>query len=244
MAPRHTTSPRLPHLRNPMTPRPVTAVHLTEEAVRVITDELRTADNNRETGGILLGHHVHDTVTVRHAGTPRPDAVQTPAYFLRDLAHAQTLADHAYAQDHSVWIGEWHTPHQLARPQRPRRSHLPPTPQRPRTRLPQLHRRHPRPASTTLGHWRLDLPRQHDHLGRRTQPAAPAAAPIAAGCQRDSHTAAPHAPHPESAHGTSARAELAERGLVGEREHWQEAIASPPETAAISACEDIDAPAG
>ncbi|MGW4725412.1 Mov34/MPN/PAD-1 family protein [Streptomyces sp. NPDC004291] len=98
-----------------MTPRPVTAVHLTEEAVRVITDELRTADNSRETGGILLGHHVHDTVTVRHAGTPGPDAVQTPAYFLRDLAHAQTLADHAYAQDHSVWIGEWHT-HPSSRP--------------------------------------------------------------------------------------------------------------------------------
>ncbi|WP_030960689.1 hypothetical protein [Streptomyces sp. NRRL S-378] len=39
-------------------------------------------------------------------------------------------------------------------------------------------------------------------------------------------------------------AEPAERGLVGEREHWQKAIATPPETAAISACEDIDAPTG
>ncbi|WP_262705625.1 MULTISPECIES: Mov34/MPN/PAD-1 family protein [Streptomyces] len=89
-----------------MTPRPVTAVHLTEEAARVITDELRTADNSRETGGILLGHHVHDAMIVRHAGTPGPDAVQTPTYFLRDLAHAQ---------DHSVWIGEWHT-HPTSRP--------------------------------------------------------------------------------------------------------------------------------
>jgi integrative and conjugative element protein (TIGR02256 family) len=52
---------------------------------------------------------------VRHAGTPGPDAVQTPTYFLRDLAHAQTLADQAYAQDHSVWIGEWHT-HPTSRP--------------------------------------------------------------------------------------------------------------------------------
>ncbi|MEU2762540.1 Mov34/MPN/PAD-1 family protein [Streptomyces sp. NPDC007094] len=98
-----------------MTPRPVTAVHLTKEALRVITDELRTADRTRETGGILLGHHVHDTVTVQHSGTPGPQAVQTPTYFLRDRAHAQTLADHAYAQDNSVWIGEWHT-HPTSRP--------------------------------------------------------------------------------------------------------------------------------
>ncbi|MFJ2595073.1 hypothetical protein [Streptomyces erythrochromogenes] len=39
-------------------------------------------------------------------------------------------------------------------------------------------------------------------------------------------------------------AEPAERGLAGEREHWQKAIATPPETAASSACEDIDVPAG
>ncbi|MBT2896092.1 hypothetical protein HET64_05265 [Streptomyces sp. McG3] len=98
-----------------MTPRPVTAVHLTQGALRVITDELRTADRSRETGGILLGHHVHNMVTVQHAGTPGPEAVQTPTYFLRDLAHAQALADDAYAQDHSVWIGEWHT-HPASRP--------------------------------------------------------------------------------------------------------------------------------
>ncbi|AQT70363.1 hypothetical protein [Streptomyces sp. fd1-xmd] len=39
-------------------------------------------------------------------------------------------------------------------------------------------------------------------------------------------------------------AEPAERGLAGEREHWQKAIATPPETAAGSECEDIDTPAG
>ncbi|MFJ3861477.1 hypothetical protein ACIPRL_35275 [Streptomyces sp. NPDC090085] len=39
-------------------------------------------------------------------------------------------------------------------------------------------------------------------------------------------------------------AEPAERGLVGEREHWREAIATPPETAAYSACEDVYAPTG
>ncbi|KOU80868.1 hypothetical protein ADK93_32405 [Streptomyces sp. XY58] len=39
-------------------------------------------------------------------------------------------------------------------------------------------------------------------------------------------------------------AEPADRGLTGEREHWQEAIATPPATAASSTCEDVDASAG
>ncbi|MEU0379207.1 Mov34/MPN/PAD-1 family protein [Streptomyces cyaneofuscatus] len=80
-----------------------------------MTGDLRTADRTKETGGILPGHHVHDTVTVQHAGTPGPEAVQTSTCFLRDRAHAQNLADHVYAQDHSVWIGEWHT-HPTSRP--------------------------------------------------------------------------------------------------------------------------------
>ncbi|MET9840389.1 hypothetical protein ABZZ01_21755 [Streptomyces virginiae] len=39
-------------------------------------------------------------------------------------------------------------------------------------------------------------------------------------------------------------AEPADRGLMGEREHWQAAIANPPETTANTGCEDIDALAG
>jgi integrative and conjugative element protein (TIGR02256 family) len=92
-----------------MTPQPVTAVLLTAPAARVITTELRTADHTTETGGILLGHHTRDTVTIRHAGTPGPAAVRTSTYFLRDLAHAQALADQAFTTDASVWVGEWHT---------------------------------------------------------------------------------------------------------------------------------------
>ncbi|MFE5710128.1 Mov34/MPN/PAD-1 family protein [Streptomyces sp. NPDC056501] len=95
--------------------QPVTAVHLTPQAARVISDELRTADSTRETGGVLLGHHTDDTVIVRHAGTPGPGAIQTPTYFLRDLEHAQITADRAYTQDRSVWIGDWHT-HPSSRP--------------------------------------------------------------------------------------------------------------------------------
>lgn len=39
-------------------------------------------------------------------------------------------------------------------------------------------------------------------------------------------------------------AEPAERGRVGEREHWQEALASPPEASVNSSCDDMDVPAG
>lgn len=93
----------------------VTTVRLTPAAAHTITTELRTADHSTETGGILLGHHVLSTVTVHHAGTPGPAAVRTPTYFLRDRAHAQALADQAFAADGSVWIGEWHT-HPATRP--------------------------------------------------------------------------------------------------------------------------------
>ncbi|MFF9077951.1 Mov34/MPN/PAD-1 family protein [Streptomyces sp. NPDC014872] len=98
-----------------MTQQPVTAVHLTAPATRIVTAELRTADHTTETGGILLGHHTHDIVTIHHAGTPGPAAVRTPTYFLRDLAHAQALADEAFTSDGSVWVGEWHT-HPASRP--------------------------------------------------------------------------------------------------------------------------------
>ncbi|WP_327733666.1 hypothetical protein OG749_07130 [Streptomyces nojiriensis] len=39
-------------------------------------------------------------------------------------------------------------------------------------------------------------------------------------------------------------AEPAQRGVDGEREHWQEALASPPEAAVNSSCEDVDGQAG
>jgi integrative and conjugative element protein (TIGR02256 family) len=69
---------------------------------------VESADGN-ETGGILLGHDLGDTLVVTVAGGPGPNAVRTPYRFNRDLAYSQALADDAYARDGSVWIGEWHT---------------------------------------------------------------------------------------------------------------------------------------
>ncbi|WGD44730.1 Mov34/MPN/PAD-1 family protein [Streptomyces cathayae] len=87
----------------------MTVVHLTAPAALAITTELHTVDHTTETGGILLGHHTRYTVTICHAGAPGPAAVRTPTYFLRDLGHAQILADEAFTADRSVWVGEWHT---------------------------------------------------------------------------------------------------------------------------------------
>ncbi|MGH3874695.1 MAG: Mov34/MPN/PAD-1 family protein [Pseudonocardiaceae bacterium] len=85
-------------------------VILAPSAAMTIRDEaLRSVDGN-ETGGLLLGQVDTDaTAWVRSAGDPGPAAVHRPAFFLRDLHHAQRLAAEAFARDGSESIGEWHT---------------------------------------------------------------------------------------------------------------------------------------
>ncbi|MFF0578556.1 Mov34/MPN/PAD-1 family protein [Streptosporangium saharense] len=89
-----------------LTPR---RVILTASAMSVIADEARASADGRETGGILLGTAESDTITVRHAGRPGPGAIRQAEFFQRDLQHAQYFAKYAFALDHSIWIGEWHT---------------------------------------------------------------------------------------------------------------------------------------
>ena len=63
-----------------------------------------------ETGGILLGHqHTDGHLSVTIAGDPGPNAERTRHSFRRDPDHARALARDGYAQDCSVWIGDWHT---------------------------------------------------------------------------------------------------------------------------------------
>lgn len=83
---------------------------LAPDSARTIERTAAEADDGAETGGILLGRVENDgTAHVRHAGTPGPAAIRTPNYFLRDLAHAQRLAEAAFRVDGSIWLGEWHT---------------------------------------------------------------------------------------------------------------------------------------
>jgi integrative and conjugative element protein (TIGR02256 family) len=81
------------------------------DALRIIIAEAPASMDGRETGGILLGHDptADGGIEVTIAGDPGPAANRRSNGFTRDLAHAQRLADEAYAHDGSVWVGEWHT---------------------------------------------------------------------------------------------------------------------------------------
>lgn len=84
---------------------------LSWRAFSMMTSEARASSDGLETGGILLGHdhEADDLIEVTRAGDAGPRAKRERRRFLRDLDHARGLADVAYEEDGSVWIGEWHT---------------------------------------------------------------------------------------------------------------------------------------
>ena len=92
-----------------MTPVNVSAVVILPSAIDAIRAEYTAVTDGMETGGILLGHVTDGTALVRYAGDPGPRAVRRRDFFLRDLDHAQELADAAFDTDGSIWIGEWHS---------------------------------------------------------------------------------------------------------------------------------------
>lgn len=79
------------------------------EVSSFIASEAARSGDGLETGGILLGTDDFEGITIRHAGGPGPEALREPRRFLRDLAHAQHLAELYWREDQSQWIGEWHT---------------------------------------------------------------------------------------------------------------------------------------
>lgn len=82
---------------------------LSAPASRVIATESLLSTDGLETGGILLGTCSGNLIEVRHAGGPGPNAQRETHTFNRDLNHAQHLAELAWVEDQSLWIGEWHT---------------------------------------------------------------------------------------------------------------------------------------
>jgi integrative and conjugative element protein (TIGR02256 family) len=78
-------------------------------AAETIAAEAPASRDGSETGGILLGQDLGEAITVTRAGDPGPLADRRPNGFLRDLAHSRKLANEAYDEDGSVWVGEWHT---------------------------------------------------------------------------------------------------------------------------------------
>jgi integrative and conjugative element protein (TIGR02256 family) len=93
---------RLPDMRTPV-------IRLVASAAETIATEAPASADGSETGGILLGHDRGESITVTRAGDPGPQADRRPDGFLRDLTHSRRLADEAYEEEGSVWVGEWHT---------------------------------------------------------------------------------------------------------------------------------------
>jgi integrative and conjugative element protein (TIGR02256 family) len=112
MAGRKPSAARLPYLRGAVTTAParIHRARLYESAAATILGEAVRSRDGYETGGILLGRLDADgTAEIRHAGDPGPVAVRRSNFFLRDLDHAQRLAERAFTRDGSVWVGDWHT---------------------------------------------------------------------------------------------------------------------------------------
>ncbi|EGD44063.1 hypothetical protein NBCG_01651 [Nocardioidaceae bacterium Broad-1] len=85
------------------------AITMTAAAWDTIRQEVSAVADGAETGGILLGHDLGDTLHVTIAGDPGPNAKRTPDRFLRDRDHAEQLAAQAWEKDRAQWVGEWHT---------------------------------------------------------------------------------------------------------------------------------------
>lgn len=84
-------------------------VRIAQKVLTLIAREATRSRDGLETGGILLGTDDFNEIVIRHAGGPGPGAHRESHRFLRDLAHAQQIAEAAWKEDQSQWIGEWHT---------------------------------------------------------------------------------------------------------------------------------------
>lgn len=84
-------------------------ITITAAAWETIQQEVAAETDGLETGGILLGHDLGDTLHITMAGDPGPRAKRTSDRFLRDRDHAARLADLAWKTDRAQWLGEWHT---------------------------------------------------------------------------------------------------------------------------------------
>jgi integrative and conjugative element protein (TIGR02256 family) len=91
---------------------------LTPAAVDAIKALAPDSADGRETGGILIGRGPDPAglIVIDEAGDAGPAAIRRPDFFLRDRAHAERLAQTAWADREGVWVGDWHT-HPLGGPQ-------------------------------------------------------------------------------------------------------------------------------
>lgn len=103
-----TPARELPNVRHLDTRTEPSVALIAPRALHTIAREALRSRDGLETGGILLGPDT-STILISRAGDPGPRAHRTEHSFLRDLAHAQSLASAAWDDDGHQWIGEWHT---------------------------------------------------------------------------------------------------------------------------------------
>ena len=109
MGPHPTPAPELSDVRRLVSRAEPPVARITQAAQHTIAREALRSRDGLETGGILLGSDSTSTILISRAGDPGPRAHRTEHSFLRDLAHAQALANTAWNEDGHQWIGEWHT---------------------------------------------------------------------------------------------------------------------------------------
>ncbi len=65
----------------------------------------------KETGGILLGKLIEDTIIVFKVSGPGPNAIHEPLFFRADKNYIDMIIDLEYANSDGevVYLGEWHT---------------------------------------------------------------------------------------------------------------------------------------
>jgi integrative and conjugative element protein (TIGR02256 family) len=68
-----------------------------------------TASPSAETGGILMGFHDGDDISVVRASDAGLNARRSACGFLRDTKHCQAVLDAEHARSGADYVGEWHT---------------------------------------------------------------------------------------------------------------------------------------
>jgi integrative and conjugative element protein (TIGR02256 family) len=86
-------------------------LNVSAEAEAKLYELAQVSEDGLETGGILIGRgpSAHGLIDIVDVGDPGPEAIRRADAFLRDLQHAQRLADAAWSRNRATWIGEWHT---------------------------------------------------------------------------------------------------------------------------------------
>ncbi|HWK25204.1 MAG TPA: Mov34/MPN/PAD-1 family protein [Solirubrobacter sp.] len=87
------------------------ALEVQPAAVETIMTLAPESADGRETGGILLGRGPlpDGLIVIEQAGDAGAEAIRRPNFFLRDRAHAESLALSAWKERQAVWVGDWHT---------------------------------------------------------------------------------------------------------------------------------------